>query len=87
MQVINIHQAKTHLSKLIEQAVAGEGIVVAKAGKPMVQLVPVGQPGAARPLGLLAGQAKEAPDCWEEDGQVIEWFYGPADQAAPKFAE
>lgn len=87
MKVLNIHQAKTHLSKLIEQAVAGESIVVAKAGKPMVQLVPVGQPGTTRPLGLLAGQVKEAPDCWAEDEQVIGWFYGPVDQTAPKVAE
>lgn len=87
MKILNIHQAKTHLSKLIEQAVGGESIVVAKAGKPMVQLVPVGQPGEPRQLGLLSGQVKEAPDCWADDEQVIEWFYGAEEHAAPKVAE
>lgn len=87
MKVLNIHQAKTHLSKLIEEAVGGERIVVAKAGKPMVQLVPLGQPGVPRPLGLLSGQVKESPDCWADDEQVIEWFYGSEEQKAPRVAE
>jgi prevent-host-death family protein len=38
---VNIHHAKTHLSRLIEQAMAGEEVTIAKAGKPMVRLVPV----------------------------------------------
>ncbi|MEP7354048.1 MAG: type II toxin-antitoxin system prevent-host-death family antitoxin [Acidobacteriota bacterium] len=38
---VNIHQAKTHLSRLIEQALSGEEITIAKAGKPMVRLVPI----------------------------------------------
>ena len=58
MKVVNIQEAKTHLSRLVEEAVAGQGIVVAKAGKPMVQLVPVGGAGTIRPLGLLAARQK-----------------------------
>ena len=76
MKVLNIHQAKTHLSRLIEEAVAGETVVVAKAGKPMVQLVPVAAAGAGRPLGLLAGQGKELPGCWDPDPELEESFYG-----------
>ena len=49
---------------------AGETVVVAKAGKPMVQLVPVAAAGAARPLGLLAGQGKERPGCWDPDPEL-----------------
>jgi len=88
MKVLNIHQAKTHLSRLIEEAVAGETVVVAKAGKPMVQLVPVAAVGPARPLGLLAGQGKELPGCWDPDPELEESFYGTSELApAPKVAE
>lgn len=79
MKVVNIQEAKTHLSRLVEEALVGEGIVIAKAGKPLVQLVPVGGAGAPRPLGLLAGQVTESADCWEPDGEVTGWFYPPAD--------
>ncbi|MEX1115802.1 MAG: type II toxin-antitoxin system prevent-host-death family antitoxin [Akkermansiaceae bacterium] len=87
MKVINIHQAKTHLSRLIEEAVGGEMVVVAKAGKPMVQLVPVAAVGSARPLGLLAGKAKESPDCWSRDEEVERWFYGEEQRHTPRVAE
>jgi prevent-host-death family protein len=87
VKILNIHEAKTHLSKLVEEAVAGESIVVAKAGKPMVQLVPVGSARAPRPLGQLAGQVTEAPDCSAEDEQIQEWFYGVVHEPAPKVAE
>jgi len=87
MKVLNIHQAKTHLSRLIEEAVGGETVVVAKAGKPMVQLVPVAAVGGERPLGLLAGKAKESADCWTPDVEVEEWFYGEEKVAAPRVAE
>lgn len=87
MKVLNIHQAKTHLSRLIEEVVQGGTVVVAKAGKPMVQLVPVAANGGDRPLGLLAGQAKEASDCWSPDQDVEQWFYGEGNVGAPRVAE
>ena len=63
-------------------------MVVAKAGKPMVQLTKVGAAGAARPLGLLAGQGKELPGCWDPDPELEESFYGTSEPApAPKVAE
>jgi prevent-host-death family protein len=64
---MNIHEAKTHLSKLVEQAAAGEEIVIAKAGKPMAKLVPYTPPIAPRSGGFLQGQVWESPDCWEAD--------------------
>lgn len=88
MKMVNMHEAKTHLSKLVEEVLAGETVVVAKAGKPMVQLTKVGAAGAARPLGLLAGQGKELPGCWDLDPELEESFYGTSEPApAPKVAE
>jgi len=58
---INIHEAKTHLSRLVEQAAAGREIVIAKAGKPLARLVPLALPVRAKKLGLLKGQIK-VPD-------------------------
>jgi prevent-host-death family protein len=78
MKLVNIHEAKTHLSKLVEEVMAGETVVVAKAGKPMVQLVKVGSVAGARPLGLLAGQGKELAGCWDADPELEESFYGTA---------
>ena len=76
MKLVNIHDAKTHLSKLLEEVMAEESVVVAKAGKPMVQLVKIGSMGGNRPLGLLAGKGKELPGCWDADAALDESFYG-----------
>jgi prevent-host-death family protein len=43
MRIVNLHAAKTHLSRLVDEAVKGHDVVIAKAGKPLVRLVPVGQ--------------------------------------------
>lgn len=43
MKTVNLHAAKTHLSRLVDDAVAGQDVVIAKAGKPLVRLVPVGR--------------------------------------------
>jgi prevent-host-death family protein len=55
MQIINIHEAKTHLSRLLEQVADGEEIVIAKAGKPIARLVPLEAPPKKRRLGRLKG--------------------------------
>lgn len=55
METVNIHEAKTHLSRLVMRAGAGEEIVIAKAGKPIARLMPLAQ-AVPRRLGLLAGQ-------------------------------
>jgi prevent-host-death family protein len=61
MKTVNIHAAKTQLSKLVEDAVAGEEIVIAKAGQPMVRLVPV-EPVKRRGFGADRGKLKVPPD-------------------------
>jgi prevent-host-death family protein len=58
--VVNVHEAKTHLSKLLDQAHAGEEIILAKAGKPYARLMPlVTQPTKRKP-GRLAGRVDDA---------------------------
>ena len=56
MVTVNIHEAKTHLSRLIEQAVKGEAFVIAKAGKPLVKVAALRAPPAPQRLGFLAGE-------------------------------
>jgi prevent-host-death family protein len=56
MRVVNVHQAKTHLSRLIDEAHAGETIVLAKAGKPWARLMPLAPPAAQRIPGRLRSQ-------------------------------
>ena len=69
MRTIDIHEAKTHLSLLVEQAASGEPFVIAKAGHPLVKVVPIDAPdrGAERRLGFLAGQAN-VPDDFDRMG-------------------
>jgi prevent-host-death family protein len=61
MKQVNIHEAKTELSKLVERAEAGEEIVIARAGKPAAKLVPVTKSRGRRRLGLLDGKYR-VPD-------------------------
>ncbi|MBC7801739.1 MAG: type II toxin-antitoxin system Phd/YefM family antitoxin [Gemmatimonadaceae bacterium] len=66
MQTVNIHAAKTHLSRLVDQAAAGEEIVIARAGKPIARLVPLAPvKKEKRVLGILAGTLK-VPDNWDD---------------------
>lgn len=58
----NVHEAKTHLSRLLERVAAGEEVVIAKAGVPVARLVPVVQPLGERPLGTEAGRVFIADD-------------------------
>lgn len=55
---VNMHEAKTSLSRLVEKAIQGESVVIARAGKPMVRIVPIDTPVPAskKRIGFLAGQ-------------------------------
>ena len=59
---VNIHEAKTHLSRLIDEVAAGAEIIIAKAGKPMARLSPISSPARKKHLGLLKGRIKVADD-------------------------
>jgi prevent-host-death family protein len=69
MKTINIHAAKTQLSKLVDEAAKGEPFVIAKAGKPMVKVTPLGAPVGKeiKRLGFLAGQIS-VPDDFDSMG-------------------
>lgn len=56
MTTVNIHEAKTQLSKLVDQAAKGEPFIIAKAGKPLVKVVALEAPTVPRRLGFLAGE-------------------------------
>jgi prevent-host-death family protein len=78
MQTINIHEAKTHLSSLVDKAAKGEPFVIAKAGKPMVKVVALQAPAPheARRLGFLIGQIV-VPDDFDQMGRdEIELLFG-----------
>ena len=70
MRKVNMHEAKTHLSRLAERAAKGEGFIIAKAGKPLVKVVPLSSPEEAGPrrLGFLAGEIA-VPDDFDRMGQ------------------
>ena len=78
MQTVNIHKAKTNLSKLVEQAAKGEPFIIAKAGKPMVLVTAIAPPvvDVSKRLGWAADQNWTIPedfDRWAED-EILEMF-------------
>ena len=78
MQTVNIHEAKTQLSRLVEQAAQGEPFVIAKAGKPLVKVMALNAPeaGQRRRLGFMAGQIA-VPDDFDRMGDAeIERLFG-----------
>jgi prevent-host-death family protein len=62
VRTVNIHEAKTHLSRLLEEVARGEEVTIAKAGKPVAKLVPFVNSKGKRKLGLLKGQLRIADD-------------------------
>ena len=74
--VINVSEARTHLSKLLDRVANGEEIVLGKAGKPMARLVPYGKPRQPRAPGRLAGKIWIAPDFDETPENIIAAFEG-----------
>ena len=67
MRTVNIHEAKTQLSKLVDQAAKGEPFVIAKGGKPLVKVTALDAPRAPQRLGFLAGEIA-VPDDFDTMG-------------------
>jgi prevent-host-death family protein len=77
MRTVNMHEAKTHLSRLVEQAARGEPFVIAKAGKPMVKVIALDAPsaGQVKRVGFMEGQIV-VPDDFDRMGsaEIIRLF-------------
>lgn len=80
MLVKNIHEAKTHLSQLIKQVIAGEEVVIAKAGQPLVKLVAYQKPKAARKPDVLKGKIEVVGDLHDADPLIESWFHGDVNE-------
>jgi len=79
MRSINIHAAKTQLSRLVDKAVKGEPFIIAKAGKPLVRVAALDAPARAQRLGFLAGEIVVPDDFNQMGREPIEQLFG--DQA------
>jgi prevent-host-death family protein len=78
MRTVNIHEAKTHLSRLVDAAAKCEPFVIAKSGKPLVKVTALDSPvaGKAKRLGFMAGQIAVPDDFDRMGGDEIERLFG-----------
>ena len=80
MTTINIHEAKTQLSRLVDRAAKGKSFVIAKAGKPLVKVSAVDAPAKPKRLGFLKGEI-EVPDDFDRMGErEIAALFGTTDE-------
>lgn len=82
-EMMNIHAAKTHFSKLIARVANGEEIVIARDGVPIARLVPYAAANAPRALGTLAGKVWIAEDAFETPSWLVDAFEGVGGESAP----
>lgn len=73
---VNVHEAKTHLSRLLDRVSRGEEIVIAKAGKPVAKLIPYTEPTGPRSPGAWRGRVRIAPDFDELPPEIAAAFQG-----------
>lgn len=78
MQMINVYEAKTHLSRLLDQVAQGEEIIIARAGKPLAKLVPYGDDARPRVPGSWRGRVRIAPDFDDLPADLAMAFAGEA---------
>lgn len=78
MHIVNIHEAKTQLSRLIEQAVGGEPFIIAKAGKPLVKVARLESPDTPQKMrtGFMVGEMQIPDDFDRMGGDDIEHLFG-----------
>jgi prevent-host-death family protein len=79
MAAVNIHDAKTHLSRLLERVRAGETVILARAGRPIAKLVPLDAPPAPRRVGFLAGAFRVPADFDRMGADEIAALFGDGD--------
>lgn len=82
MLAVNIHEAKTHLSRLVEDAAHGKAFIITKAGKPMVKVIPFSaeEQSATGRLGFMTGEIKVPDDFDKMGGDVIAALFEGKDQ-------
>ena len=83
IEILNIHAAKTNLSKLVARVALGEEIVIAKGGKPMARLVPYVSVAPARALGAYAGKVWMSDDALETPSWLVDAFEGVGGELPP----
>ncbi|OGH19550.1 MAG: hypothetical protein A3F31_05655 [Candidatus Levybacteria bacterium RIFCSPHIGHO2_12_FULL_38_12] len=76
MQIINIHEAKTNLSKLIAKVLEGQEVIIGKAGNPVVKLVAYKEKKLPRKPGALKGKIFVPDNFNDEDEEINKLFYG-----------
>jgi prevent-host-death family protein len=81
---VNIHEAKTHLSRLLKRVAAGEEITISRAGVPVAKLIATVAPGKTRSMGMDRGKIWMAEDFDQSDAQLEALFYGPITTEAPE---
>ena len=77
MRTVNMHEAKTHLSKLVDAASKGEPFIIARAGKPLVKVVPLDAPVAPQRIGFMDGEIR-VPDDFDRmcEAEIVALFEG-----------
>lgn len=85
--VVNVHEAKTHLSRLLQRVEAGEEIVIARGGTPIARIVPMPAPRTWPGPGLLKGKAWAADDAWDPDPELEAAWEAEEDWMLPPKAD
>jgi prevent-host-death family protein len=79
MDIVNIHEAKTHLSRLVDKAAKGEAFIIAKAGRPLVKVVPLEEAPQPKPqrIGFMKGRIN-VPDDFDRmfEDEILKMFEG-----------
>jgi prevent-host-death family protein len=84
MKIVNIHQAKTTLSQLLESALAGEDVIISKAGKPLARIIPYQPEKKPRTPGYWKDRVKMADDFDAPlPAEILAGFLGMDDEATP----
>jgi prevent-host-death family protein len=81
---VNVHEAKTHLSRLLRKVAAGEEITISRAGTPVAKLIAASAPGKSRPMGMDRGRIRMAEDFDRPDPDLEALFLGPVTTPALK---
>ena len=81
---VNVHEAKTHLSRLLKQVAAGEEITIARAGVPVARLIAAAGRNKFRPMGMDRNKVRIADDFDQPDPALEALFHGPITSVASK---